>query len=179
MESNDPTMIPLAHHNAMMAALVEKATHIMPRYFAVYSRTGVHIGVWEDGFTASQVLAEYPGGRIIETVEVSEIAALTPADARAALDEAISRARKDGWKACIAHLMQGGSQTGCDFHNEAGQVTGRFHGFFPAGATHDERAAHYEDLAAMERASKDAKPLDFGDLKWVDAALAPVEGAKA
>lgn len=65
---------------ALIAGAIKEASHIMPRYFAVYSRTGVHIGVWEDGFIASQVLSEYPGGRIIETVEVASIRALTPAD---------------------------------------------------------------------------------------------------
>lgn len=79
------------------------------------------------------------------------------------IETLIAEARKAGWKACLDHLMQGGSQTGCDFHNADGRVIGRFHGFFPAGATADEKAAHYEELAKWERAIKHATPMSFPD----------------
>lgn len=79
-------------------------------------------------------------------------------------DTAVAEARKAGWKACIDHLMQGGSQTGCDFVSADGKALGRFHGFFPAGATPDDKAAFYEELAKWERAMKDAKPISWADL---------------
>ena len=52
---------------------------VMPRYFAVQSVTGVHIGMWENGKIASEVLSEYPGGKIIEMVDVHAVPRPTPA----------------------------------------------------------------------------------------------------
>ena len=49
----------------------ETVARAMPRYFAVWSATGVHVGVWEDGKIASDVLSEYPGGTMRELIEVS------------------------------------------------------------------------------------------------------------
>lgn len=55
---------------------LEKAFHMMPRYFGVWSLTGVHIGVWEDGKIAADVLAEYPGGVMRDLIDASDIRAL-------------------------------------------------------------------------------------------------------
>jgi predicted nucleic acid-binding Zn-ribbon protein len=46
---------------------------MLPRYFSVWSSTGVHIGVWEDGATAAQVLREYPGGECLDLLPVSTV----------------------------------------------------------------------------------------------------------
>lgn len=37
-------------------------------YFAVYSQTGVHIGLWQDGKFAAEVQSEHPGNTITELV---------------------------------------------------------------------------------------------------------------
>lgn len=69
---------------------------VMPRYFAVQSVTGVHIGMWENGKIASEVLSEYPGGKIIEMVDVHAVPRATPspgADFRAGLLRAGKRYR--------------------------------------------------------------------------------------
>lgn len=66
---------------------MERAVHVMPHYFAVYSVTGVHIGVWEDGQIAGDVLAEYAGGSIVEMVPISAIRAEAAAIRRAAEGE--------------------------------------------------------------------------------------------
>lgn len=49
-------------------------------WFAVHSATGVHIGLWDDGKIAHEVLSKYPGGTITELVEA------TPATAAANID---------------------------------------------------------------------------------------------
>ena len=90
----------------------------------------------------------------------SEILVLRPI---AAVNESIARkAFKIGYKARLTDLMQGGSQSSSDFFRD-GRYAGRFHAFFPEGATVDEKIAHYEEMIGWERASKDATPLDFGD----------------
>lgn len=66
---------------------MERAVHVMPHYFAVYSVTGVHIGVWEDGQIAGDVLAEYAGGSIVEMVPISAIREEAAAIRRAAEGE--------------------------------------------------------------------------------------------
>lgn len=88
-----------------------------------------------------------------------------PGDIAAEVAKQLQAEHRRGWKACIATLMQGGSQTGSDIHDEEGTYIGRFHAFFPAGATHEVKARHYETMAGWERAAKDAAPLDFGDLR--------------
>lgn len=88
-----------------------------------------------------------------------------PGDIAAETEKRLHAAYNLGWKACITALMQGGSQTGSDIHDEEGTYIGRFHAFFPAGATHELKARHYETMAGWERAAKDAVPLDFGDLR--------------
>jgi hypothetical protein len=73
---------------------VRDAAHTMPRHFGVWSSTGVHIGVWEDGKIAAEVLAEYPGGVMRDLIDMDAILAIldTPAPpspeavARAALE---------------------------------------------------------------------------------------------
>ena len=47
-----------------------------PRMFAVYSPTGVHIGLWGDGKIAADVAAESPGNTIEELVAADEYEAL-------------------------------------------------------------------------------------------------------
>ena len=47
-----------------------------PRKFAVYSPTGVHIGLWGDGKIAADVAAESPGNTIEELVAADEYEAL-------------------------------------------------------------------------------------------------------
>ena len=56
-------------------ALTE-AAHLMPRYFGVWSSTGVHIGVWNDGATAASVLGEYPAGQMLDLIDASASLAL-------------------------------------------------------------------------------------------------------
>jgi len=52
---------------------VKRLAGVMPRYFGIWSSTGVHVGVWEDGCIAGKVLAdEYPSGKIIEMVSVDD-----------------------------------------------------------------------------------------------------------
>lgn len=75
------------------------------------------------------------------------------------LDEAFS----NGWKAAIDHLQQGGVHMSSDFTTADGKCLGRFHGFFPAGATLDDKANYFEELAGWERALENAKPMSFGD----------------
>lgn len=60
-----------------------KHTH----WFAVHSVTGVHIGLWQDGKVAQEVLSEYPGGTITELVDLTPIVAAAP-DMLEALKEA-------------------------------------------------------------------------------------------
>ncbi len=43
-------------------------------HFAVSSSTGVHIGLWQDGKIAHDVLREYPGGTLAELVDFDLIA---------------------------------------------------------------------------------------------------------
>lgn len=88
-----------------------------------------------------------------------------PGDIAAEVEKQLQAEHRRGWKACIDTLMQGGSQTGSDMHDEEGTFIGRFHAFFPAGATHEAKARHYETMAGWERSAKDAAPLDFGDLR--------------
>lgn len=76
---------------------------------------------------------------------------------------------KHGWNNCIKHLMQGGSQIGSDIRDVDGRLLGRFHAFFPAGCDAETRAQHYRAMADMEIATKDAVPLNFGDLKWIES----------
>ena len=73
---------------------------VMPRYFAVQSVTGVHIGMWENGKIASEVLSEYPGGKIIEMVDVHAVPRATPspgADFKAGLLRAAEIADLNAW----------------------------------------------------------------------------------
>ena len=72
---------------------VRDAAHLMPRYFGVWSATGVHIGVWDDSFTAANVLAEYPGGVMRDFIDMDAILALldSPAPAQPS-PEAVARA---------------------------------------------------------------------------------------
>lgn len=83
-----PEYILASEHAALIreaeARGMERAVHVMPHYFAVYSVTGVHIGVWEDGQIAGDVLAEYAGGSIVEMVPISAIRAEAAAIRRAA-----------------------------------------------------------------------------------------------
>ena len=46
------------------------------RRFAVYSPTGVHIGLWGDGKIAADVAAESPGNTIEELIAADEYEAL-------------------------------------------------------------------------------------------------------
>lgn len=87
-----------------------------------------------------------------------------PGDIATEVEKQLQAEHRRGWKSCIDTLMQGGSQTGSDMHDEEGTFIGRFHAFFPAGA-HEAKARHYETMAGWERAAKDAAPLDFGDLR--------------
>ncbi|WHZ33448.1 hypothetical protein [Sagittula sp. MA-2] len=59
---------------------LEEAARTMPRYFGVWSSTGVHIGVWEDGKVAADVLAEYPGGFMRDLLDVSALRTLAGED---------------------------------------------------------------------------------------------------
>lgn len=105
-------------------------------------------GDWLHG-SCSDVLSDRKGAEYLRTDLVDELNA---------------KARQAGWKACLDHLMQGGSQTGCDFVTADGKALGRFHGFFPAGAASDDKAVFYEELAKWERAIKHAKPISWADL---------------
>jgi hypothetical protein len=52
---------------------VKRLAGVMPRYFGIWSQTGVHVGVWEDGHIAGRVLAdEYPYGKQVEMVSVDD-----------------------------------------------------------------------------------------------------------
>ena len=55
---------------------LEEAVHLMPRYFGVWSSTGVHIGVWDDGATAAKVLGEYSQGVMRDLIDAEDIRAL-------------------------------------------------------------------------------------------------------
>ena len=59
-----------------------------PRRFAVYSPTGVHIGLWGDGKIAADVAAESPGNTIEELISADEYEALR--SERDALREALA-----------------------------------------------------------------------------------------
>ncbi|MFG6599346.1 MULTISPECIES: hypothetical protein [unclassified Sulfitobacter] len=59
---------------------LREAKHLMPRYFGVWSSTGVHIGVWDDGPTAAKVLGEYPGGKMRDLIDADDIDALIEGD---------------------------------------------------------------------------------------------------
>jgi hypothetical protein len=56
--------------------------HLMPRYYGVWSSTGVHIGVWEDGATAAEVLEEYPQGVMRDLVDMEAIRALAQEESK-------------------------------------------------------------------------------------------------
>jgi len=72
------------HSDALIAAAREdgrrEAAHLMPRYFGVWSSTGVHIGIWEDGAIAAKVLEEYPGGVVRDLIDAAAILALITKD---------------------------------------------------------------------------------------------------
>lgn len=73
------------HHDAEVQRLVaearaeafEEMAHIMPRYFGVWSSTGVHIGVWEEGDIAAKVVSDYPGGVVRDLIDQAAIRALS------------------------------------------------------------------------------------------------------
>ena len=65
--------------------------------FAVYSPSGVHIGLWADGKIAADVAAESPGNTIEELVTIHHSDALIAAAREQALREAAEVAsRHDG-----------------------------------------------------------------------------------
>jgi hypothetical protein len=79
----DRPLVPIDDLRAVQDALatarrdaLEEAIHLMPRYFGVWSSTGVHIGVWDDGATAAKVLEEYPQGVMRDLIDVKAIRAL-------------------------------------------------------------------------------------------------------
>ena len=74
---------------------VERLAGVMPRYFGIWSSTGVHVGVWDDGHIAESVLAdEYPNGKLVEMVGVLDAGAYaaTLAAERDALQAKLDRA---------------------------------------------------------------------------------------
>ena len=64
--------------------------------FAVYSPSGVHIGLWADGKIAADVAAESPGNTIEELVTLDHSDALIAAAREEALREAADRLRYFG-----------------------------------------------------------------------------------
>lgn len=101
--------------------------------------------------------AEY-GSDVIRRVQSA-----TPADATAAQEARDAAKVREGWDKCISSLMQNGRRVGSDFHADDGTVIGRFHAFIPAGATSEAIEAHYNAMAKIEVASRNAVPLVFGD----------------
>jgi len=69
-----------ARDKQVREAALRESAHLMPRYFGVWSSTGVHIGVWDDGETAAKVLEEYPGGVARDLIDADEILALITKD---------------------------------------------------------------------------------------------------
>ena len=45
-----------------------------PSYFAIWSVSGAHVGVWSDRATAGRVFLEYPGGRMEALYDARAIA---------------------------------------------------------------------------------------------------------
>ena len=67
------------HQPALRAAreaALREAAHLMPRFYGVWSVTGVHIGVWDDLGIAYKVLAEYPQGVMRDLIDMNAILAL-------------------------------------------------------------------------------------------------------
>ena len=60
------------------------------RYYAVYNRAGVHIGLWSDGRIAAKVAAENPGNTIEEYIRADHVDAMLKAEREKALREAAS-----------------------------------------------------------------------------------------
>lgn len=73
-------------------------------------------------------------------------------------------AREVGWNAHLENLMQNGSKTDIDFFDAGGNRLGRFHGFFPAGATRKDRATHYTLMAEIETAADFATKINWREL---------------
>ena len=76
------------------------------RRFAVYSPTGVHIGLWGDGKIAADVAAEIPGSTIEELISADEYEALR--SERDALRGAVREERHaidTGWTVHEGDLM--------------------------------------------------------------------------
>jgi hypothetical protein len=89
---------------------LREASHLMPRYFGIWSATGVHIGVWEDGAIAAKVLADvYGGGVMRDLIDVQDILALidtpTPTPAPSP-DDVVRAAREDIARAIFVSSIQ-------------------------------------------------------------------------
>ncbi|MBR9766077.1 MAG: hypothetical protein GYB53_21810 [Rhodobacteraceae bacterium] len=104
---------PEEYIRADLARPVPQPVGVKPRYFGVWSATGVHIGVWDDGKTAYGVLSEYPGGQIVEMVPVS---ALDPQPAMLSREEADAMVAADRAENCVNCIGKGTDMNGdpCD-----------------------------------------------------------------
>lgn len=74
--------------------------------FAVYSPTGVHIGLWSDGKIAADVAGESPGNTVEELVTLDHAQALVAAEREAIADQ--MEAKADGRSdpaACIERVI--------------------------------------------------------------------------
>jgi hypothetical protein len=59
---------------------VREAAHLMPKRFGVWSRTGCHIGVWDDRKIAASIFSQYPGGVMRDLIDMTDILALLDTD---------------------------------------------------------------------------------------------------
>jgi hypothetical protein len=80
--------------------------------FAVYSATGAHVGVLDDGLTAAKVMEEHPGGRIDELVTLSRALAMVAAAYEDAADEVTNWHSCDG--GCVRDRTPADAQAALD-----------------------------------------------------------------
>lgn len=84
--------------------------------------------------------------------------------------ELFDKERALGWELAFDFLQQKGVHSSTDFVDDAGTYLGRFHAFFPAGASIEDKARHFEEMARGERAAVDATRLKFDDKRGGNAA---------